>query len=516
MVPGVDGSGPTASRGHQHEHAAVIWSIRLVMVRNSRRLSARSLPLTPRLLIALAVGSIFVATVVANLARTEEIKNATAAQAQRVKSVARGLASRAAPLLEFQDDLRLAMMGASAAQFGSYRVIIIDAHGDVRIDTGLAMGGRRLQLLSAEGAFMRPYEEGKAEFVAPAIGVQGVVGEVRIRFPIVTVGAAGFSTIVFGGCLLACLSLLALAALICHHWMAHVREASAAAQAMAHGDPEAKCERSAGGVIRDLQDSLHDLGRALGDGVQQVQQSFLELALQTVEVLERRGTSGHSERTCSYSLLLAKRLGLTAQECRDLELAARLHDLGEVYEPPENRVHDSEEGAVNRMRRIPQRGAELVEGLPNLKRVAEYMRHHREKFDGSGFPQGLHGERIPLGARILGIADAYDQLTTVCTNRREPMSVSEALATLREDRGETFDPWLVDLFEEEVQRSPAPEEISDTVMISTAGVVPYKVTQTTQEERILEETAFSWGDDRKEWDNELELFGEDVSGGDRR
>ena len=465
---------------------------------------------------ALAVGSIFVATVVANLARTEEIKNATAAQAQRVRSVARGLASRAAPLLETQDDLRLAMMGASAAQFGRYRVIVLDARGEVRIDTGLTMGGAKLQVLSAEGAFMRPFEEGKAEFVAPAIGVQGVVGEVRIRYPIVPVGAAGFSEIVFGGCLLACLSLLALASLICHHWMAHVREASAAAQAMAHGDPDAKCERRAGGVIRDLQDSLHDLGRALGDGVQQVQQSFLELAMQTVEVLERRGARGHSERTCAYAMLLARRLGLTAQECRDLESAARLHDLGEVYEPPESRVQDTEKGAVNRMRRVPQRGAELVEGLPNMKRVAEYIRYHREKFDGSGFPHGLQGERIPLGARILGIADAYDQLTTVCTRGRERMSVSKALAALREDRGETFDPWLVDLFEEEVRRSPSPEETAETVMISTAGVVPYKVAQTTQEDRILEETAFTWGDENEEWDTELEVFGEDLTGGDGR
>jgi response regulator RpfG family c-di-GMP phosphodiesterase len=298
--------------------------------------------------------------------------------------------------------------------------------------------------------------------------------------------------------------------------MGHIREAAATAQAMAHGDLAARCERRAAGVIRDLQDSLHDMSGALGEGVQQVQQSFLELALQTVEVLERRGSRGHGHRTCTYAMLLAQRLGLTSQECRDLQTAAQLHDLGEIFEPPTKQDGSRDDaGLVKRLRRIPQRGAELIQGFSHLSRVAEIVRHHRECFDGTGFPHGLQGERIPLGARILGIADAFDQLTTLCPAGGKPHKWPEALDALRADRGETFDPWLVDLFEEEIRKHPGVVEEASTVMISTAGVVPYKALHVDREHAMLEETSIAW-EDEDFGPAELEVYDEGHSGGESR
>lgn len=165
------------------------------------------------------------------------------------------------------------------------------------------------------------------------------------------------------------------------------------------------------------------------------------------------------------------------------------------------------------MRRTPSRGAEILEGIGNLRKVAEIVRHHREKFDGSGFPAGLQGERIALGARILGIADAYDQLTTVHRRHRKPLRWSDALDAIREDRGETFDPWLVDLFEEEIRRSPMPRGDSETVTISAGGAVPYKLTQVDpeEEEDPMEAATLYW---TEEFDSEIEVFGEDLVGGD--
>ncbi len=468
------------------------------------RTRGMQVPLTPRLLAALFVGSLFVSFLATHLARADQINNSRATQAERVRSVASSLAGRVAPLLESGDDLRLAMMGASAAQFGNYRVMLIDLEGRVRMDTGVGMGGQVVELKSRDGALTESIDDTFAEHMAPALAVSGVVGEVRIRYPRVPrTAAASFSWNVFGGSLLACLSLIAMAGAICHHWMRHLCEAVTTAQGMAHGDLSARCERPAAGVIRDLQDGLHDMAGALGQGVQQVQQSFLELSFRSVEVLESRAAPGHGERTCTFSMLLASRLGLTPDECRDLDTAARLHDLGEVFEPPLHGTHSLDAGHVERMRRVPQRGAELLEGISSMRRVAEFVRHHRERFDGKGFPHGLRGDRIPLGARILGIADAFDQLTTVCSSDGKPLSWPNALDVLRLDRGETFDPWLVDLFEEEVRKTPEVVEDASTVMISTSGVVPYKAIQLNRQQELLEETSMDWDE---EWENsELEV-----------
>jgi hypothetical protein len=477
-----------------------------------RRHPGFNLALTPRILMALGLGSVFVSFVVTHLAGAELTRRVEARETHRVREVARSLASRAAPLLEAKDDLRLAMMGGAAAQFGRYRVLLIDVEGEVRLDTGLAFGGKKMQLLTMEGSFHRRLDEEKSEFLTPALGLSGLVGEVRIRYP--AQAAAGFSMSLFGGCLLACCSLLVVVGLLCHHWTSHIREAVTTAHSLAHGDLTAQCERKSSGVILELQDSLHDLGSVLGAGAQQVEQSFLELAFQSVEVLERRGKVGHGERTRTYAALLTRRLGLAQDECWDVETAANLHDLGEIYEPPrpdDDQGFDAAE--VSRMRRTPSRGAEILEGIGNLRKVAEIVRHHREKFDGSGFPAGLQGERIALGARILGIADAYDQLTTVHRRHRKPLRWSDALDAIREDRGETFDPWLVDLFEEEIRRSPMPRGDSETVTISAGGAVPYKLTQVDpeEEEDPMEAATLYW---TEEFDSELEVFGDDFVGGD--
>lgn len=481
------------------------------------------MPLTARLFGVMVLGSLFVAFVATRLSQEEERRRTVAAQGQRVHEVARTLASRAAPLLSRDDELRLAMLGASAAQFGDFRVLLLDAKGVVRMDTGLAMGGQQLSVLTAEGPLTRDLDEGKSEYLAPAVGQYGLVGEVRVRFQRQPDMAMAWSWGLFGGTFLACLSLAAGVGFLVHNWMSQVSEVVSVAQCLAHGDLQAQCDRKGVGVIADLQDSLHDLAAAVGEGVEQVQGSFLELAHQTVEVLERQGTRGHGERTCTYAMLLARRLGLSAQECRDLELAARLHDLGEVYEAPREAVNRSDAESMarelDRLRRMPQRGSELLASIHSLKRVAETVRHHREKFDGSGFPASLRGDRIPLLARILGIADAYDQLTTFCTKAGKPLGWPDALDELREDRGSTFDPWLVDLFEEEIRKAPIPTEDQAAVTISLAGVVPYREAQERSEELHLAEGTFDWdeaaiGDDLDV--DELELYSDDLPGGDSR
>ncbi|MHC5073062.1 MAG: HD-GYP domain-containing protein, partial [Planctomycetota bacterium] len=339
-------------------------------------------------------------------------------------------------------------------------------------------------------------------------------GEVRVRYPDIHSMAAAmpFSWSLFAGTVLTCVTLIMVAGFVSHHWMLHVREAAETARCLARGETSTRCRRRVGGAIHDLQANLHDLGKSLAEGDIQARSSLVELGQQMVELLERRGLKGHAERTCRYAMILAGRLGLTSEETRDLELAARLHDLGEAWLRPslldKNGPLDDGERAC--LRSLPDRGASILGRLPSLRRVAEIIRRHREKFDGSGYPDGLRGERIPLGARIVAIADAYDQLTT-CASDGPPLAWPQALDRLQEDRGEHFDPWLLDLFEEEIRKAPVPEP-RNQVMISQAGVLPYKA---AQEDWLIDRVPADEDDDLSTWaETGLDVVSEDAPAGD--
>ncbi len=421
-----------------------------------------------------------------------------------MEKLATSLAARAAPLLLARDDLRLSLLAGSAG-LGGERVLILGRDGRVAADTGVGPGEKRLSILTTAGGFTRTLKEGLRERLSPALGLRGLVGEVRVQYLDVraTPEVAPFSWVQFAGTVLTSLTLVLVVCFASHHWMLQVHEAAATARCLARGETGARCRRRAGGAIHDLQESLHDLGKSLAEGDNQARGSLVEMGQQMVELLERRGLKGHGERTCRYAMILAGRLGLTTEEIRDLEQAARLHDLGEAWLRPslldKNGPLDDGERAC--LRNLPDRGASVLGRLPSLRRVADIIRHHRERYDGSGYPDGLRGERIPLGARILAIADAYDQLTS-CASRGRAARWPEALDTLSEDRGEHFDPWLLDLFEEEIRKAPVPKNPSREVTISMAGVLPYKA---VQEERVVERSAESGN---RELDEELIRLGQ--------
>jgi HD-GYP domain-containing protein (c-di-GMP phosphodiesterase class II) len=464
----------------------------------SHRSKSRGLPLTFRLLVALLVGSLFLGVVVTQLARGHQLEALASDQEVRMEKLTASLAARAAPLLLAGDELRLSMLAASASGLGDQRVLILDRSGKVVADTMGRAGS------SGESSFSPSVKDGVREQSSPALGLRGQVGEVRVQYLDIRVmaDAAPFSWMLFAGTVLTSLTLVLVVGFVSHHWMLQVREAAATAQHLARGETSARCRRRAGGAIHDLQESLHDLGRSLADGDNQARSSLVELGQQMVELLERRGLSGHGERTCRYAMILATRLGLTDEETRDLKQAARLHDLGEAWLRPSLLDKDGPLDEAERacLRSLPDRGASVLGRLPSLRRVAEIIRHHRERYDGSGYPDGLRGERIPLGARILAIADAYDQLTT-CVSRGRVKRWPEALDSLCEDRGEHFDPWLLDLFEEEIRKAPMPKNPSHQVMISAAGVLPYKA---VQGDWVIDR--FPEGEDQ-DLDEELERLG---------
>ena len=165
----------------------------------------------------------------------------------------------------------------------------------------------------------------------------------------------------------------------------------------------------------------------------------------TVDAKDQR-TSDHSKRVAIYSKQIAEEYGLDEKQCRDIEWAAQMHDIGKIGIPDAilnkpARLTD-EEYAV--MKSHTNRGAEILKDFTLLDNVIDGAQYHHERYDGRGYPQGLSGENIPLFARIIGVADAFDAMTA---NRiyRQQMDFSYVLGEMEKGRGTQFDPTFVDI-----------------------------------------------------------------------
>src|SRR5919106_3169686 len=145
-------------------------------------------------------------------------------------------------------------------------------------------------------------------------------------------------------------------------------------------------------------------------------------------------TAGHCERLARYAVGLGKAMNVDEAMLKALWFGGFLHDLGKIAVPDcillKNGPLDAEERAV--IQTHPAIGANLVQELRTLDGVRPIIRHHHERFDGSGYPDGLAGEEIPLGARIMAVVDVYDALRTE-RPYKSPISHEEAIAILRRE-----------------------------------------------------------------------------------
>ena len=158
-------------------------------------------------------------------------------------------------------------------------------------------------------------------------------------------------------------------------------------------------------------------------------------------------THGHSRRVAKDSVRIAKALGFDRKFIETIRHAALLHDIGKIgirdailFKP--GRLTDDE---MEHIREHPVVGANMIQSIEFLKDVTDIVRYHHERVDGKGFPYGLSGEDIPIGARIVCIADAFDAMTTT-RPYREGMKIPRALEELVKNKGTQFDSELVDVF----------------------------------------------------------------------
>jgi HD-GYP domain-containing protein (c-di-GMP phosphodiesterase class II) len=158
-------------------------------------------------------------------------------------------------------------------------------------------------------------------------------------------------------------------------------------------------------------------------------------------------TARHSEKVAGYAVALARALGLPPADCERIHLAGMLHDVGKVS-LERSILHkagplDDEEWAL--VREHPALSAHIIGAVSRFAPFVPGARHHHERFDGRGYPDGLAGRAIPLDARILAVADSYDAMTSD-RSYRPALSHAEAIARLAADAGSQFDPVCVRAF----------------------------------------------------------------------
>jgi putative nucleotidyltransferase with HDIG domain len=158
-------------------------------------------------------------------------------------------------------------------------------------------------------------------------------------------------------------------------------------------------------------------------------------------------TGGHSDRVVAYMELLLEQMNIRGPELATLRRGALLHDVGKIG-VPDNVLRkptalSEAEWAV--MKRHPEFGARMIAGIPFLEDVARIVRHHHERWDGMGYPDGLKGDRIPLGARIFAVGDSFDAMTSDRPYRRG-LLIDAAREEIRRCASSQFDPAVVTAF----------------------------------------------------------------------
>ena len=202
-------------------------------------------------------------------------------------------------------------------------------------------------------------------------------------------------------------------------------------------------------LFSDFQ-AKHDLAE-VRDRITRLEYRFLDVVRSWGESIESkdRYTQGHCQRVALMACRLATAAGMDEGVLTWFRMGALLHDLGKIAVPSSvlNKPGRLTSAEWDIMKQHPEAGVVLLKGIEFPWDVRPMVRHHHERWDGSGYPYGLTGEEIPLSARILCLADVFDALTTD-RSYRGGLSADQAMAIMKEESGSTFDPRLFHLFED--------------------------------------------------------------------
>lgn len=203
--------------------------------------------------------------------------------------------------------------------------------------------------------------------------------------------------------------------------------------------------------IHELMQSFNRAAAAIHEGEERLHRAYVEFAGSLANALDARDpyTAGHSRRVSASSCAIAEALRLPAQEVTEIQIGALLHDIGKIGIPDQvlqkpGKLTDEEFALINEH---PTIGRHILEGVNDFQVYLDTVELHHENWDGSGYPRGLAGRTVPLGARIVHVVDAYDAMTSDRPYRKG-MSHEQALSILQKCAGTQFDPDLVRVLSE--------------------------------------------------------------------
>jgi HD-GYP domain-containing protein (c-di-GMP phosphodiesterase class II) len=187
----------------------------------------------------------------------------------------------------------------------------------------------------------------------------------------------------------------------------------------------------------------------------EMKRQYLSMVMALAAAIEAKDsyTHGHSTKVMEYAVKIGQELGLTEDEIETVRYAGLLHDIGkigikDVILTKEGRLTDEE---INELHRHPEYGANIMERVEILKEIAPLTLYHHERYDGSGYPLGLKGEQIPLGARILAVADTYDAMIADRPYRKA-FPFEYVKHEMKKAAGTQLDPEIVKVFFEILKR----------------------------------------------------------------
>jgi putative nucleotidyltransferase with HDIG domain len=205
------------------------------------------------------------------------------------------------------------------------------------------------------------------------------------------------------------------------------------------------------GTIEHKTNEINELNSSLETKVKEqtaeLKNNYTDSILALVDAIEQRDsyTAGHSKRVAIYSKMIAEVMGFNKKECEDIYTAGILHDIGKISTPDKVLLKPSRLSKIEYdiIKEHASVGAEILSNVTMYKDIVELMKYHHEKYDGTGYPNGLKGDEIPLISHIMIVADAFDAMTT---NRiyKPRKSVSEAIKELKEFSGTQFHPKVVE------------------------------------------------------------------------
>ncbi len=202
-------------------------------------------------------------------------------------------------------------------------------------------------------------------------------------------------------------------------------------------------------VFLRSKDAFFNMLEDVSETYKELETLFLSLIKAMVNALDAKSpwTKGHSENVAMYSEKIASEMGLERDIIKDLRLAGILHDIGKIgtYDYLLDKPGKLTDEEFEIVKKHPVQGVEIVKGIKQLKTIVPIIRYHHERIDGKGYPEGLKGDDIPIGSRILHVADSYDSMISDRPYRPAPTR-EYAISEFEKYSGSQFDPEVVKAF----------------------------------------------------------------------